>query len=320
MIDLETILKGAGRIGIAGHVRPDGDAFGSCMGLYLYVRTYHPEIDAKVFLEDSFPDTYRFVAHSEDVISDYPKMESFDVFFSLDAADRQRLGEARGYFDQAKHTVVIDHHISNPLFGEINEVQPEASSTSELIALAIGKDKLTKEIAEPLYMGIAHDTGVFRYSCTSSRTMMVAGWLIDCGIDHASICDETFFKKTYRQNQVLGRALTESITMLDGQVIFSAISQKNMDFYQVKPCDLDGIVSQLRITEGVEVAIFLYQTGLSEYKVSLRSNGKVDVAKICLYFRGGGHKMAAGCTMQGDVHDVINNIVKKVAEALELEC
>lgn len=168
-------------------------------------------------------------------------------------------------------------------------------------------------------MGIVHDTGVFQYSCTSSRTMKVGGWLMDTGIDFSKICDETFFQKTYEQNQVMGKALTESMRMLDGKVIFSVIHRKEMDFFHVAPKDLDGIVAQLRNTKGVEVAIFLYECGTRQYKVSLRSNGLVNVARIASFFQGGGHERAAGCTMNGGVHDVINNVVAKIAGQLSVD-
>lgn len=94
----------------------------------------------------------------------------------------------------------------------------------------------------------------------------------------------------------------------DGQVIVSVIRKKDMEFYGVDSRDLEGIVSQLRNTKGVEVAIFLYETAIQEYKVSMRSNGAVDVSKIAVYYNGGGHVKAAGCTMQGSIHDVINNL------------
>src|SRR5699024_5463593 len=146
----------------------------------------------------------------------------------------------------------------NGSFADVNYVEPEASSTCELVCQILEEDKITKEMAEALYMGMAHDTGLFTYSCTSSRTMRTAGMLMDKGIDFTDIVDRTYVQKTYLQNQILGRALLESITMLDGKIIFSAIRQKDMAFYGVEPKDLDGIVQQLRSTRGVEGAIFLY--------------------------------------------------------------
>ena len=137
------------------------------------------------------------------------------------------------------------------------------------------------------------------------------------GVDFGSIIDDSFYRKTYIQNQILGRALLESITFLDGRCIFSAIRQNVMELYGVDGRDMDGIIDQLRLTEGVEAAIFLYQTGAQEYKVSLRSQSIVDVSKIAAFFGGGGHVRAAGCTMSGSIHDVINNLSLHIAKQLE---
>jgi phosphoesterase RecJ-like protein len=137
------------------------------------------------------------------------------------------------------------------------------------------------------------------------------------GIDFGAIIDNSFYKKTYVQNQILGRALLESVTFMDGKCIFSAIRDSEMQFYGVEGKDLDGIIDQLRLTEGVEVSIFLYQTGAQEYKVSLRSQYQVDVSKIAAYFGGGGHVRAAGCTMSGSIHDVINNLSLHIEKQLQ---
>lgn len=157
-------------------------------------------------------------------------------------------------------------------------------------------------------MGIAHDTGVFQYSCTSPDTMRVAAMLMEKGVPHTYILEETYYKKTYRQNQVMGKALLESMRLMDGKIIISVMRKREMDFFGVTTTDLDGIVSQLKLTEGVEVAIFLYEVGNMEFKVSLRSKEQVDVSKVASYFGGGGHVRAAGVTMKGTFHDIINNL------------
>ena len=198
----------------------------------------------------------------------------------------------------------------------MNWVVADASSASELAWETMEEEKISRHTAEALYMGIVHDTGVFQYSNTSPKTMQIAGSLIAKGIDFSRIVDETFYKKTYIQNQILGRALVESILLLDGRVIVGRIREKDMDFYGAIPADLDGIVSQLRVTDGVEVAIFLYETGNHQYKVSLRSNGPVDVSAVCAYFGGGGHVKAAGCTMHGTFYDVVNNLTLHIEKQL----
>ena len=146
--------------------------------------------------------------------------------------------------------------------------------------------------------------------------MEIAGRLIGKGIDFSKIIDESFYEKTYVQNQVLGRALMESILLLDGKIIMGRMRQKDMEFYGVTHKDLEGIVNQLRVTKGVEVAIFLHEVGNQEYKASLRSNGIVDVSRVCEYFGGGGHVKAAGCTMHGTLHDVVNNLTLHIEQQL----
>lgn len=316
MFNLNAELQGVNTVAIAGHVRPDGDCVGSCIGLKLYLKKYFSQIKTTVYLED-FSESFRFLKGTEEIVHECTGEEVYDVFFALDCGDKARLGNAAKYFDTAKKTICIDHHISNQAFAQINYIEPEASSTSELVYLLMEEDKVTKEMAEAIYMGIVHDTGVFQYSCTSSRTMNVAGKLMDTGIDFNKIVDDTYYVKSYVQNQILGRALLESITMLDGKIIFSAIRQKDLKFYGVGTKDLDGIVQQLRNTRGVEAAIFLYETGPQEFKVSMRSNGKIDVSRIACFFGGGGHVRAAGCNMQGSVYDVVNNIVEHMHKQLE---
>lgn len=162
-------------------------------------------------------------------------------------------------------------------------------------------------------MGIAHDTGVFQYSCTSPETMEIAAKLMRKGIDQSEIIEKTYYEKTYIQNQILGRALLESMLIMDKRCIVSVIRQRSMKFFQAEPADLEGIVSQLRQTKGVEVAIFLHELAPQKFKVSLRSKKIVDVSEIARYFGGGGHVRAAGVTMEGTSYDVINNITARIA-------
>ena len=239
------------------------------------------------------------------------------MFIALDAGDKQRLGASAKYFDTAKRTVCIDHHISNPGYAQTNYIEAKASSTCELIYDILDEDKIGKNIAEALYMGIAHDTGIFRYSCTSPETMEAAAQLMRKGVDTAKITDRTYYEKTYVQNQILGRALLESIMVLDQRCIVSVVRLKEMEFFQAKPSDLEGIVSQMRQTKGVEVAMFLHETAPQTFKVSLRSKERVDVSRIAKYFGGGGHVRAAGVTMKGSVHDVINNLTALIEKQLD---
>ncbi len=310
-IVLSEILAGKQMVALGGHVRPDGDCVGSVMGLYLYLQEQYPELNVDVYLEP-VAERFRFIRETNIIQSEIDSSKVYDLFICMDCGDEERLGFSAPLFDHAKTTLCIDHHVSNESFANYNEIVPDASSTSELVYRLIEKDKISLHCAEALYMGIAHDTGVFQYSCTSPETMEAAAELLRKGVNGSDIIDKTFYEKTYVQNQILGKALLESMMILDKKCIFSYVSRRDLEFFNALPSDLEGIVSQLRYTAGTEVAIFMYETGYQEYKVSLRSKDAVDVSKIAKYFGGGGHVKAAGCTMKGTVHDVVNNLTKLI--------
>lgn len=315
-MDLLKLAKEANSIAIGGHVRPDGDCVGSCLGLYNYLKDNTKDKRIDVYLE-TIPASFSFLKNSECVLTEAEPDMSYDLFIALDCGDRGRLGFSEEMFLAAKHTVNIDHHISNPLFGEYNQVETDSSSACEVLCGLMEDSLIKKDTAECLYLGIVHDTGVFKHSNTSRKTMDTAGRLLEKGVSASQVIDESFYRKTYMQNQILGRCLLESILLLDGKIIFSSVSQKMMQLYGAVPADLDGIIDQLRVTAGVETAILIREESVQRYKVSMRSNGKVDVNKICGLFGGGGHKMAAGCTMNGSVHDVINNLSGQIEHQLK---
>lgn len=315
-ITLDDILREKKKIALGGHVRPDGDCVGSCMGLYMYLKEQYPGVRVDVYLED-VPEAYRMIECTDEVKNSIPEGEVYDLFISLDCGDTARLGFSLPLFEAAKETFCIDHHISNDAFADVNYIVPDASSTSELVYTLLKKDKISRRIAEALYMGIVHDTGVFQYSCTSPETMEIAADLMRKGINGSEIIDRTYYEKTYVQQQILGRALLESMLILDKRCIVSVVKRREREFFQAEPSDLEGIVSQLRETKGVEVAMFLHEIEPQKFKVSLRSKGTVDVSVIAKYFGGGGHVRAAGVTMKGSSHDVINNITGQLVKQMD---
>ena len=315
MFNLKELLEGKQSVALGGHVRPDGDCVGSTMGLYLYLKENFPQIETDLYLE-SVPEAYSMIRHTDEVKSELPEGKIYDLFICMDCGDLQRRGFSQKLFIESKQTACIDHHVSNEAFADVNYIVPDASSTSELVYNLLDYDKMSLETAEALYMGIAHDTGIFRYSCTSPETMEAAAQLMRKGVDTAKITDRTYYEKTYVQNQILGRALLESIMVLDQRCIVSVVRLKEMEFFQAKPSDLDGIVSVLRQTRGVEVAILLYELEPQTFKVSLRSKEIVDVSAVAKYYGGGGHVRAAGVTMKGSPHDVINNLTLLIERQL----
>ncbi len=310
-IQLLDECRDAKKIFISGHVRPDGDCTGSCLAMYLYLKKALPHADVTVALEEP-SSVFACIKGFDQIDSTYVVDGEVDVFIALDC-EKSRLGGAEEIFANAGKRINIDHHISNERgCGDINYVIPGFSSTAELVYNLFDKQYVDEEIAKAVYIGIAHDTGIFKYSNTSPETLRIAAEMIEYGFDFPAVIDETFYEKTYAQNQLLGRALLESIMFMGGKCIVSAIDKKTLDFYSATSKDLEGIVNQLRVTKGVECAIFMYETGNLEYKVSLRSCKYVDVSKVAAFFGGGGHVRAAGCNINGTFHDAINNISKQI--------
>lgn len=323
MTNFIEVLQGAKRIGISGHLRPDGDCLGSCTALYTYLtenieeikNSKNDNIEIYVFLE-RIPENFMFLPNVDKIIVDYPDIEPLDVMICLDSSDLDRIGEARKYFEKAKKTICIDHHISNDNYADISHVLPDASSTCEVLYGVFDDSKISKKTATSLYTGLIHDTGVFKHSNTSKYTLEVAGNLIDKKVEFSKIIDESFYSKTFMQNQLLGMCLLNAKLELDNKVIVSYIDKVTMDNKGAKPSDLDGIIDQLRVTEGVEVAILLNETEPNVYKVSMRSNGDVNVSEIAVSFGGGGHVKAAGCSISGAVVEITSLLVDKISKQL----
>ena len=300
---------------IAGHTRPDGDCVGACMGLWHYIRDNYPGIQVDLRLEP-IPDSYKVIAGTEHIISDYEEDKQYDLFIALDASDKERLAKAVRYFDTAAHRICIDHHISNPLFADENHVLPQASSTCEVLVDLMDMDKISSDGAAALYMGIICDTGVFKYSNTSRHTMDVAGQLMEKGIPYSSLIDDVFYKKTFMQNQLMGQALLQAKLSLDGRFIFSVVDQDVLERFHAGHGDLEGIIDQLRVTAGVEVALLASKTDGQGWKYSMRSNKTVDVRRIAECFGGGGHMRAAGFSDAGDPGELILRIESMIKEQL----
>ena len=288
MKKINDIIGDAKTIGIAGHLRPDGDCMGSCMSLYNYL--------------------------ADQIITTGYDGTKFDLFISLDTASLDRLGLNLPFYENAKRTACIDHHASNDGYADYNYILPKASSASEVLYDLLDEDLIDKSIAEPMYMGIAHDSGVFRFQSTTPKTMRIAANMIEKGVNVNMILEETFFRKTYNQMMVTAKIQSEAVLALDGKCIYGYCTSEMMEEYGVTTKDLDAVVASIRNVDGVEVAMFLYQLSEDSYKVSLRSKNYVDVSKIAVENGGGGHVRAAGAEIHGELNDIINKLLNRIKQ------
>ena len=310
----ELLTDGIQTIGIAGHVNPDGDCVGSTTALRNYIRSNYPQYQVDLYLERP-KDALLFLDGAREALREVPeKTEPYDLFIICDVSTEDRIGVARTLFAEARRTACIDHHLTNGGFSDIDHIEPDASSTAEVLANLMDDDKIDQSVAISLYTGIIHDTGVFQYSNTSPRTLETAARLIAKGIPFSRIIDDSFNRRTYVQNRILGYALEKAELAMDGRVITCILTEQEMKRFGAERQDLDSIVAQLRFTEGAEAAVFIYETGETDdarpvFKVSFRSNEYLDVAALASEFGGGGHVRAAGCTMYGDPEESLGRIL-----------
>lgn len=310
--DILEECKDAGRIGISGHIRPDGDCTGACLGLWQYLRKCLQGAEITVFLEKP-PEIFAGLKGFGEICSDFPEELPFDVYFVLDTGG-DRIGGAEKYWRSARKTINIDHHVSNSGCGMINHIRPEVGSVCEVLYDLMEPERLDRDIALAIYTGMIHDTGVFQYSNTTPDTLRKAAELIGYGFDFPRLILETFYQKSYVQAQIMGRVLTESVRYMDGRCIVGIVDQKTMELYGAGTEDLDGIVNQLRNIRGVVCAVFLHQTEEEEYKVSLRTDEQINAAEVAVRFGGGGHARAAGCTVKGGAQECVNALLKHIEE------
>lgn len=295
--DSKTIL-------ILGHTKPDGDCVGACLAMARYILNQFYNKEVNIYLKD-IPSTYDYL-NFQDLIINQPKYDVYDLTIALDCADIERIGDKR-YFENAKKTINIDHHISNTKFGHINYIKI-VSSTCEIIYELITSKNITKKIAQAIYTGIIYDTGIFRHQTTTKKTLQIASELIEFDINFSKIIDKLFYEKTYKQNKLLGVALANSKLILNDKCIYSYISNNEVKKLNIKSGDTEGIIDQLRSTIGVLCAYFIYEVEPNKFKISFRSNDIVDVCKIAKIYNGGGHIRAAGCSVEGEIENVINDI------------
>ena len=307
-------IKKADKIVILTHETPDGDAIGSSLGLKIALEKLGKNAD---LIMTSFARTFEFLPKVNE-IKNNSEIEQYDLAISLDCASFKRL-DNREYFEKAKKTIVIDHHGSNNMYGDINYVNPVAPACSEILLaiLSYYEIDIDDKIGTCLMTGIITDTGGFQYQTTNADTFEYAAEMLRRGVDIAEICKKTLQTKTKANFELQKRVMDRMELLENGKVAFSYINKKDMEEVRAEEGDHEGLVNIGRNIEGVEVSIFIRQNDEENaYKASLRSGNYVNVSDVCLMFGGGGHPRAAGALIQGDVEQVKEKILKEVRKYL----
>jgi phosphoesterase RecJ-like protein len=307
------------RFAILSHVRPDGDALGCQLALALSLKQLGK--DVRVWNEDGMLEKYSFLARAQLQLLTKPPSgpEDVDVAIALDTAIQNRLGTAFQAIRTAKIWINIDHHPSNPGYGDLVYVDPTAPATGQILFELIKSERLPfdRAIAENLYVAISTDTGSFQYPNTTARTFEIAAELVRAGVDVGRINQQVFENYPRRRVELLRELLRTMRFEGGGRVASFSLSLKTAAELGVLPEDNEGLIDHLRAIRGVIVAVFFEELTDGKVRVSMRSKSeKTDVCAICQKFGGGGHTLAAGARVRGSLAEVEQRILEAICNVV----
>lgn len=311
-------LREHNKFAVLSHVRPDGDALGSTLALALSLKGLGKEVRA--WNEEGMLEKYNFLAQAQLLTQPPSEPEDFDVVVALDTAVQNRLGTTTSAVRHAKLWINIDHHPSNPRYGDLVYIDPTAPATGQILFEFLTNQNfpITPEIAENLYAAISTDTGSFQYPNTTVRTFEIAAELVRCGVEVGRISQLLYENFPRRRIELLRELLGTMQFGCDGKLARFSLSKAAALALGVIPEDNEGLIDNLRAIRGVIVAIFFEELPDGKVRVSMRSkNEAVDVCAICTQFGGGGHVLAAGARVRGTLPEVEKKIVEQACAAIE---
>jgi phosphoesterase RecJ-like protein len=315
--EIAEIVKNLKSATIFTHTRADGDTLGSGLALYFALQQLH--IPCEICNDGDIPEKFKFL-EGIDQIKKKPVLDG-EGYLCVDSAEEKRLGDLEAVFalnKRKKITVNIDHHISNTKYAQYNYVR-ECSSNSQNMAefIPLLGVKIDQKIANALFMGMASDSGNFTHRDVDGNVFRAAASLIDVGVDVDRINYQMFKKQSKARAALYGATMSEIRYFLEDKLAVITTTKKMIAEYGAVPSDTEGFVDFPLSVDGVEVAVAIMEVKAGQYKLSLRSRGKTNVNAIAAVFGGGGHVLASGCMMFGDLEEVIDKLRYTVSQYLE---
>ena len=310
-------LREGVRFAVLGHVRPDGDALGSQLALGLSLKQLGK--DVRIWNEEGMLEKYSFLPNANLLTKPPAEPEDVDVAIALDTAIQNRLGNSLPAVRSAKVWINIDHHPSNPGYGDLVYINPKAPATGQILFELIRSEKLPIDaaIAENLYVAISTDTGSFQYPNTTARTFEIAAELVCAGVDVGRVNQLTYENYPRRRAELLRDLLGTMRFEANDRVASFSLSLATAKKLGVLPEDNEGLIDHLRAIHGIIVAVFFEELADGKVRVSMRSkNEKVNVCAICEKFGGGGHVLAAGARIPGTLAEVEKKILEEVRDVV----
>lgn len=308
------LIENRERFGITTHIKPDGDGVGSSLGLRWLLQSLGKS--AEVFVRGEVPSSYAALPGADEIRNIEAVDREFDAIFVIECSDIDRPGIV-GLRDE--FTVNIDHHSTSEHFGTINWIDPTASAVGEMIynlCKAIG-GRVTKEIAECVYMALVTDTGSFHFPNTTDRTLKVASELIKAGAKPARISETVYNNYPWSRVELMRHVVNTIKRHGDGRVASMRQTIEMKEAAGAADGDNHGFVNIPLAAREVLASFYMRETGPNQYRVSLRSKGETNVARVAEKFGGGGHRNAAGCSIEGDWDACEEMIARELLAAVD---
>lgn len=315
------VIRDSGHCVLVTHMQPDGDAIGSLLALTEILRDMGKNVFA--FLDEPVSHLYDFLPGCHKLTADADRLQQFvaaagtDICaIALDCGEADRIGKCRAIFEKVSPFLVIDHHLSHCDFGDYRWVDPQRSSTGEMvyeICEALGQTP-SYMAAFALYVAICTDTGSFRYECTGARTFEIAGKLVDCGVRPDLVAGLIYENFSPERLQLMQMVLKTLDLCEDGQIACIHVTREMFEASGALAQDVEGFVEYPRSISSVKAAVFFKEARANMISVSLRAKGECNVASVAKQFGGGGHRNAAGCKFPAET---IDSVRKKILPALK---
>ncbi|MGQ9617424.1 MAG: DHH family phosphoesterase [Candidatus Aminicenantia bacterium] len=309
----EKILK-CKKILISSHLRPDGDSIGTGLALLHLFRKMGKSAD---FINiDKTPFPYTRLPGADLIVIGEIKDQDYDLALLLECSEEKRSGHKniKRFF-----TINIDHHNTTDFYANINWIDPSASAVGEMVfelILAL-KGEFDFNISTNLYTAIASDTGAFRFSNTTPRALEVCAFLAKNGATPYEVSKLIFDTYSYQKVKLLGEVLSTLNVDMESGIAYISMRKKLLEELGLSEVDTEDIISMVRSIEGVNIVVFVKETGERKFRISLRSKGGIDSGKIAEKYGGGGHFHAAGFSLEGDFKTVLKNAIKIVKSNLK---
>ncbi|MEY2574202.1 MAG: bifunctional oligoribonuclease and phosphatase NrnA [Verrucomicrobiota bacterium] len=316
--EIAAVLRSQQTFAVLSHVRPDGDALGSQLGLGLSLSKLGKTV--MVRNEDGLLEKYGFLPGGEFLQTPLSEPQDFDVAIALDTATQSRLGTATSLVRRAKTWINIDHHPSNPGYGDLVYIDSSAPATGQILFELITSQGLPMDaaIAENLFVAISTDTGSFQYPNTTARTFEIGAQLLHCGVNVGRVSQLLYENYPRRRAELLRELLGTMRFEGQGKVASFSLSLKTAATLGARPEDNEGLIDHIRAIQGVIVAVFFEELPEAKVRVSMRSKSDAaDVCAICEKFGGGGHKLAAGARVRGTLAEVEEKVLKEICDVVD---